>query len=74
MYDNYNSLTSPRGGSRGCLCRDNTYNVKCCDGSIPAQGIGNITGIRRTETFFILLENSDKILQENNDKILQENG
>jgi len=74
MNDKYNSLTSPRGGSRGCLCRDNTYNVKCCDGSIQAQGIGNITGIRRVETFYLLLENSDKILQENNDKILQENG
>lgn len=74
MYDSYNSLTSPRGGSRGCLCKDNTYNVKCCDGSIQAQGIGNIYGINRTETFYLLLENSDKILQENNDKILQENG
>jgi hypothetical protein len=74
MYDNYNSLTSPRGGSRGCLCKDNTYNVKCCDGSIQAQGIGNITGIIKAETFYLLLENSDKILQENNDKILQENG
>lgn len=74
MYDSYNSLTSPRGGSRGCLCKDNTYNVKCCDGSIQAQGIGNIYGIRRTETFYLLLENSSNLLQENNDKILLENG
>ena len=74
MNDKYNSLTSPRGGSRGCLCRDNTYNVKCCDGSIQAQGIGNIYGIRRTETFYLLLEDASNLLQENNDKILTENG
>ena len=34
------------GGRRGCLCPDTeTYNVKCCDGSNWAQGIGNINGI-----------------------------
>jgi hypothetical protein len=66
------SRTSPKGGARGCLCDDNTYSVKCCDGSISAQGIGVI--YRMPETFFLLLENSDKILQENNDKIIQENG
>lgn len=36
------SKTSPRGGKRGCLCKDNTYHQKCCDGSLPAQGIGKI--------------------------------
>ena len=30
------------GGIRGCLCKDNTYSIKCCDGSMYAQGIGNI--------------------------------
>ena len=34
------SRTSPTGGKRGCLCKDNTYSKKCCDGSIQAQGIG----------------------------------
>ena len=34
---------SPRGGRRGCLCEDNTYSVKCCDGSLWAQGIGVIS-------------------------------
>tara|TARA_R110002050_G_scaffold44119_5_gene105199 strand:+ start:406 stop:555 length:150 start_codon:yes stop_codon:yes gene_type:complete len=34
------SRTSPKGGRRGCLCKDNTYSVKCCDGSLRAQGIG----------------------------------
>ena len=34
------SRTSPTGGRRGCLCKDNTYSVDCCDGSLHAQGIG----------------------------------
>lgn len=39
------SRTSPRGGKRGCLCPDGkTYSSKCCDGTLEAQGIGNITG------------------------------
>jgi hypothetical protein len=37
------SKSSPKGGKRGCLCKDGTYNVKCCDGTLPAQGIGDIT-------------------------------
>jgi len=37
--------TSPKGGTRGCLCANNTYSVKCCDGSLKAQGIGNISGV-----------------------------
>lgn len=35
---------SPKGGKRGCLCKDGTYNKKCCDGSLQAQGIGNTYG------------------------------
>jgi hypothetical protein len=39
------SRSSPRGGKRGCLCKDTLkYSVKCCDGSLWAQGIGPITG------------------------------
>ena len=37
------SKTSPKGGQRGCLCKDGkTYSIKCCDGSLQAQGIGAI--------------------------------
>lgn len=68
------SWTSPKGGNRGCLCPDGTYSRKCCDGSLQAQGIGNITGVRNIETFFILQEDGYRILQENNNKILLENG
>ena len=39
------SRTSPKGTKRGCLCEDGKrYSRKCCDGSLQAQGIGNITG------------------------------
>jgi hypothetical protein len=37
------SRTSPKNGKRGCLCKNNTYSSKCCDGSLRAQGIGSIT-------------------------------
>lgn len=37
------SKATPKGGKRGCLCEDNTYSSKCCDGSLQAQGIGSIT-------------------------------
>lgn len=35
--------SSPTNDKRACLCPDNTYSRKCCDGSLQAQGIGNIT-------------------------------
>ena len=45
MYDkNYiPSRTSPKGGRRGCLCWEtSTYSIKCCDGSVRAQGVGSV--------------------------------
>ena len=39
------SYSSPKGGTRGCLCKDGkSYSKKCCNGSLRAQGIGNVTG------------------------------
>lgn len=38
------SYSSPKGGRRGCLCKNGTYSNKCCDGSLQAQGIGMTTG------------------------------
>lgn len=58
--------TSPRGKRRACLCEDNTYSIKCCDGSLRAQGIGSITKQRN----YLLQENSSFLLQENNGKII----
>ena len=37
-------IPSPKGGRRGCLCKDGTYKKKCCDGSVEAQGIGKTSG------------------------------
>jgi hypothetical protein len=59
------SRTSPKGGSRGCICDDNTYHKDCCDGSMMAQGIGRINKIKE----FVLLENDFYLLQENGYKI-----
>jgi len=43
------SLTSPQGGNRGCLCEDGTYNVNCCDGTLQAQGVGK-SNLEKTNT------------------------
>jgi len=42
MKKRQQTKSSPQGGKRACLCKDGTYNVKCCDGTLPAQGIGDI--------------------------------
>jgi len=37
-------IPSPKGGRRGCLCKDKlTYSIECCDGSFFSQGVGNVT-------------------------------
>jgi hypothetical protein len=39
------SKVSPRGGKRGCLCKDGKYHKDCCDGSLAAQGIGKTASV-----------------------------
>jgi hypothetical protein len=34
------SRTSPKGGNRGCLCKDGTYKKECCNGNLQNQGVG----------------------------------
>ena len=49
------SRTSPKGSSRGCLCKDkNPYSRECCDASVWAQGIGVINRIasKKCNNFF----------------------
>ena len=42
-------LSSPKNSRRGCLCLDkDTYDVKCCNGALMQQGIGNIQSPTRT--------------------------
>ena len=69
------SRSSPKGGKRGCLCKDGrTYNVKCCDGTLQAQGIGNITGQPVApipiNIGFLLQQNGSYILQQDLNKII----
>jgi hypothetical protein len=35
---------SPKTKKEGCLCPDGSYNKKCCDGSLQAQGVGKLEG------------------------------
>jgi len=35
------SKASPKGGKRGCLCKDGKYSSQCCEGTLPAQGFGS---------------------------------
>ena len=35
-----NKTSSPKGGKRGCVCKDGTYSSKCCNGELSEQGIG----------------------------------
>jgi hypothetical protein len=39
------SKVSPRGGKRGCLCKDGKYHKDCCEGSLEAQGIGKTASV-----------------------------
>jgi hypothetical protein len=39
------NVPSPRGGKRGCLCKDGTYKKKCCTGELEAQGIGKTASV-----------------------------
>ena len=59
------SRVSQKGGKRGCQCPDGTYSSKCCDGSLQAQGIGNIT----RSNYFLYTEEGEILVQENTHKI-----
>ena len=39
-----NKTTSPKGGKRGCLCKDGKYSSECCGGELSEQGIGSLVG------------------------------
>ena len=58
-------IPSPQNDKRGCLCKNGKYSRKCCDGTLQAQGIGNISEIRDS----LLQETAFKVLQEDNSKI-----
>ena len=70
------SRSSPQGGgTRSCLCKDTLkYSRKCCDGSLWAQGIGNITRTPDVpipvDTGFLLQQDGFYILQQDNGRII----
>jgi hypothetical protein len=42
-------LSSPKNSRRACLCLDeDTYDVRCCNGALMQQGIGQIQSARAT--------------------------
>lgn len=64
------SRTSPKGGKRGCLCKDTLkYSVKCCDGTLWSQGIGPITGIENNN-IYLITQNDFNIITQDNNKII----
>jgi hypothetical protein len=43
-------LSSPKNSRQGCICLDtNTYDVKCCNGFLMNQGIGQTQSPNRTK-------------------------
>jgi hypothetical protein len=57
------------GGNRACLCPNNTYDIKCCDGSALAQGIGNITRTPDVIINYIYVTTDDFIYVTSNNEI-----
>jgi len=46
-----NKTSSPRGGKRGCLCKNGKYSSRCCNGELSEQGIGSLK--QQTESVII---------------------
>ena len=58
-----NKTTSPKGGKRGCLCKDGTYDSKCCNGELQEQGVGS-TVAQATSTINVI-DNTRTIVRSN---------
>ena len=58
-----NKTSSPKGGKRGCLCKDSTYDVKCCEGELLNQGVGSTLG--QGESVLIVEGNTRTIVRSN---------
>lgn len=56
------SRITKSNGKRGCLCDDNTYHPKCCDGTIWAEGVGVTQG----QTTISILNNTAQSRNKNN--------
>lgn len=58
------SKTSPKGGNRGCLCKDNTYKKECCNSDLQAQGIG-ATLSQGGESLITIVDGTRTIVRNN---------
>jgi hypothetical protein len=58
------SKTSPKGGNRGCLCKDGTYKKECCNGDLQAQGIG-ATLSQGGESLITIVDGTRTIVRNN---------
>lgn len=59
------SKASPKGGRRGCLCEDGTYNKKCCDGTLHAQGIGKTASVTPQQVTVTIVDGVRTTLRQN---------
>lgn len=55
--------TSPKGGKRGCLCKDGTYDSKCCNGELQEQGVGSTVEQSNVE---IIKNNQERTIVSSN--------
>jgi hypothetical protein len=58
------SKTSPKGGNRGCLCKDGTYKKECCNGDLQAQGVG-ATLSQGGESLITIVDGTRTIVRNN---------
>lgn len=59
------SKVSPRGGKRGCLCKNGKYSSRCCDGSLQAQGIGQTASVTPQNVTVTEIDGVRTIIREN---------
>jgi hypothetical protein len=59
------SKVSPRGGKRGCLCKDGKYHKDCCDGSLQAQGIGKTASVTQQNVTITEINGVRTIVRQN---------
>ncbi len=57
-----NKTSSPKGGKRGCVCKDGTYSSKCCNGELSEQGIG---ALQEQATSTVTNTNTTRVITHN---------
>ncbi len=57
-----NKTSSPKGGKRGCVCKDGTYSSKCCNGELQEQGIG---ALQEQTTSTVTNTNTTRVITHN---------